>query len=123
MDEDLDAIATLSDDELVALTEGKRPDAAECALSELYYREHPQTAAIARRLWLRSPDSWKLAEEAIGSASPPVLTRIVEELATTDDREVFAQTVLIEAVRRRLADLPTLDQSLSELFHRRFDAR
>jgi hypothetical protein len=141
MDDELEGIATLGDDELVALAEGQRPDAAECALSELYYRGYPQTAAIARRLFddakdewlrgsalskllrLRGPGAWHLAEAAIDSASPQVLARIVEEMATTDDPEVFAKTSLIARARQRLADLPELESSLVELFHRRFDGR
>jgi hypothetical protein len=141
MDDDLEAIATLGDDELIALTEGRRPDAAECALSELYYRGHPQTAAIAKRLFdgakdewlrgsalskllrLRDPGAWDLAEATIDSAPPQVLARIVEEMATTDDPDVFAKTSLIACARQRLADLPALENSLVELFHRRFDGR
>jgi hypothetical protein len=137
----MEGMATLGDDELVALTEGQRPDAAECALSELYYRGHPQTAAIARRLydgakdeWLRGsalskllrlhePGAWHLAEAALDSASPQVLARIVEEMGTTDDPAVFAKTSLIVRARQRLADLPKLESSLVGLFHRRFDGR
>lgn len=139
MDEsELEAIASLSDDELVRLTESREPDAAESASSELYNRQHPNVIAIARRrftdatddylrgsalsklLRLGSPEAWRLAEDVTPTASPQVVTRIAEEMATTDDPDVFARSSLIARVRARLADLPVIERSTADLFRRRF---
>lgn len=138
MDDELDEICALSDGELVTLAEGGRADAAEVALSELRVRRHPQTGAIARRLvreaadpWLRGSalvtlmqlreaDAWAILDEAVDGAPPQVLTRIVEELATTDDVGVFEHPSTIARVRARLSELSDHERYLVELFRNRF---
>jgi len=137
MDDDDDYQAA-TDEQLQALLAHRAPEIVERALIEWRARNSRAAAQTAKGLLVSASDQFLLAtalatlwdgdrraardyiEANAASCAIPVLVRMLEILATSDDEWVFQRPALIAQLQARLDELPDSEWALRPLFLARF---